>query len=271
MPHVEVNGINLYYELTGDGPETVVLNNGVFMNTAAWAFTTPVLARHYRVLTWDLRGQLQSDKPPADGYTIDQHVADLRGLLDALAIDRAHIVGISLGCAVTLTFGLDHPERVLSLVGAAPLPRVDPYTAIWVDSWAYAARSGDPVHFATTVLPWAYAPATVLANPNIRRQAEDRYRGVDLPAAVRLLEGFQSFDIEARLPGLSRPTGLIAAEHDLIMPPRFAYASAAAIPGSQLHLIPRAGHAMHAERPNEFNTIVLGFLSLCKSHSLSPV
>ena len=89
MPHLRVNGINLYYEFHGpEGGELLILNNGVFMNTASWGFQLPDLSRRYRVLTYDMRGQGQSEHPEGE-YSLDLHAADLVALMDTLGLPKA--------------------------------------------------------------------------------------------------------------------------------------------------------------------------------------
>ena len=95
MPHIRVNGVNLYYEFQGPekGP-LVILNNGVFMNTTSWAFQLPDLARHHRVLLYDMRGQGRSEHPDGE-YSLELHAQDLVALMDALGLGQAHMVGTS--------------------------------------------------------------------------------------------------------------------------------------------------------------------------------
>ena len=116
MPRIEANGIQIYYELHGpEDAEVVVLSNGVLMSTASWAFQTPVLAKHYRVLLYDCRGMWQSQHPPGP-YSMELHADDLAALLDAMGIERAHIAGISYGGELSLAFALKYPGRTRSLI-----------------------------------------------------------------------------------------------------------------------------------------------------------
>ena len=88
MPHIRVNNVKLYYEFSG--PETgelLILNNGVFMNTTSWLFQTPELAKRYRVLAYDMRGQGQSEHPEGE-YSLELHAEDLVALMDALGIKK---------------------------------------------------------------------------------------------------------------------------------------------------------------------------------------
>ena len=115
MPYLRVNDVNLYYEWHGpaDG-EIVILNNGVFMNTTSWVFQIPALAKFYRVLAYDMRGQGQSEHPVSD-YSLELHAQDLVALMDALDIRQAHMVGTSYGGELNLVIGIRYPERCKSL------------------------------------------------------------------------------------------------------------------------------------------------------------
>lgn len=115
MPKVFVNGIRFHYWQVGEGPD-IIMSHGLTGNLAVWHLKmVPMLRRHYRVTTWDLRGHGRSDMPRT-GYTTQDLAADLRGLMDALGIERAHLVGHSLGADLSLHFALHYPERAQKLV-----------------------------------------------------------------------------------------------------------------------------------------------------------
>jgi 3-oxoadipate enol-lactonase len=143
MPKIKVNGIDLYFELHGQGDWPVlVLNNGIIMNAASsWIFQTKTLARHYRVLQYDCRGQGQADHPQ-QAYSMELHADDLAGLLTALEIEKAHIAGISYGGEVAQAFVLKYPQRVESLMLADTVSEVRPALHIIVQSWLEAATHG---------------------------------------------------------------------------------------------------------------------------------
>src|SRR5260221_506188 len=113
MPIIAANQINLYYEVSGAG-QPVVLIHGLGSSTRDWEAQVPELAEDYQVITFDLRGHGQSDKP-AGPYQMSQYGDDLAGLMGALGVASAHIVGISLGGCVALQFALDYPAQVRSV------------------------------------------------------------------------------------------------------------------------------------------------------------
>ena len=126
MPKIQANGVELYYELHGaeDAP-LLVLNNGILMNAAgSWVFQTQALAKHYRVLQYDCRGQGQSEHP-GEAYTMELHADDLAALLTALGYEGAHIAGISYGGEVGQTFVLKYPGA-LRVTASLPNLRSSP-------------------------------------------------------------------------------------------------------------------------------------------------
>ncbi len=115
MPKVLANGIKIHYLQVGEGPDVVMLH-GLTGNLAVWHFSAiPALRDDYRITSYDLRGHGRSDMP-SSGYTTLDMAEDLRGLLDALGIERPHLVGHSLGADVALHFAFLYPERVDRIV-----------------------------------------------------------------------------------------------------------------------------------------------------------
>ena len=111
MAYIHVGDIRLHYWQTGQGPDIIMLH-GLTGNLAVWHFTLlPSFRQKYRVTTYDLRGHGRSDMP-ATGYTTRHMAMDLLGLMDGLGIEKAHLIGHSLGADVALHFALLHPERV---------------------------------------------------------------------------------------------------------------------------------------------------------------
>lgn len=115
MAKALVNGINLHYWEVGDGPHLILIH-GLTGNLAVWHFTVvPRLRHEYTMLTYDLRGHGRSDMP-ATGYSTDQMAADLLALMDHLGIEKAHLLGHSLGADIALHLAMTHPDRVDRIV-----------------------------------------------------------------------------------------------------------------------------------------------------------
>ena len=262
MPKIHVNGIELYFELHGQqGRPVLVLNNGVIMNAAnSWAFQTETLARHYQVLQYDCRGQGQSDHPQ-QAYSMDTHADDLAGVLSALGIGDAHIAGISYGGEVAQAFVLKYPGRVSSLILADTVSEVGPALHTIVQSWIDAAVEGNAQAFFDATVPWNFSAQFIAANPGLLKDARKRYDLLDYPAVVRLCECFLEVNFTAQLSQIQAPTCILVGEKDLLKGPEYAGILERHIKHAELHILPGAGHATCWERPQEFNSVILGFLA----------
>jgi 3-oxoadipate enol-lactonase len=266
VPTLCVNGVNLYYEFHGpDDGEPLILNNGVFMNTTSWAFQLPDLSRRYRVLAYDMRGQGQSEHPQGE-YSLDLHADDLVALMDAVGLRQAHMVGTSYGGELNLVLGVRYPERCRTLVVITSVSHSEPLTAAMIERWQLAAKLGDGPRFFRLIYADVYSESFLIHRPDLIPMAEQRYATLDLPAAVRLIESFQRFNIRAELSKINRPTCIVSAELDLLKPRRYGEVMHRAIAGSEFHLIPNAGHVAVIERAAEVTTIILGFLAKHSGH-----
>ena len=113
MPTIATNGVELAYRIDGDGPETLVLVNGLADTKETWEAQIPAFAERYRVLTYDNRGVGESSTPPGP-YTTRQMADDLAGLADALELERFHLLGVSMGGMIAQEYAIAHAGRLLS-------------------------------------------------------------------------------------------------------------------------------------------------------------
>jgi 3-oxoadipate enol-lactonase len=261
MPKILANGIKLYYEFHGpeDG-DVLVLSNGVLMSTASWAFQTPILSQHYRLLLYDCRGMWQSDHPPSS-YSMEQHAGDLAALLSALGIDKAHIGGTSYGAEVSMVFALEYPERTKSLIVTAAVSHVDPLLRGMIETWARAAKAKDPELLLATVTPLTFSETWIAANQPALDLALERYRALDFDAFLKLLKSFLKLDITDKLHQITAPTLVVVGDLDLVKPRKYAEIIAGRIPNAEYAVIPHAGHAAMWEKAGVFNSLLLGFLA----------
>jgi 3-oxoadipate enol-lactonase len=261
MPRTIANGIEIYYELHGpEYGEVLVLSNGILMSTASWAFQTPVLSKHYRLLLYDCRGMWQSEHSPGP-YSMALHADDLAALLDALDIQGAHIAGTSYGAEISMLFALRHPQRVQSLIVTSAVSYIDPLLRGMGDAWLAAAEARDPELLYRVVYPLTFSEAWIAANAAVLEQARERYRALDMDAFRELLLAFLQLDVTADLHEITAPTLVLVGEHDLLKPRKHAEVIAREIPDAELGIIPHAGHAAVWEQPDVFNSLILGFLA----------
>lgn len=260
MPYITANQIKFYYELHGpeDG-EPVVLNNGIFMTAGSWAYQLAVMKKKYRVLAYDMRGQGQSDHPEGV-YTMELHADDLNAIMDALNMPAAHMVGTSYGGSLNMVMALRHPKRCKSLCAICSIPRSDTLSSGVFEGWRQAAQLGDGQLFFDLIYTDVYSEEFLRAHPDIVSAARQRYALVDLKAFVRLLECFQRYDISDQLGKIDLPTCIAAGEKDILKTRPHVEEFHRGISGSEFHIIANAGHAAFFERPNETNTLIMGWL-----------
>ncbi|UCE09965.1 MAG: alpha/beta hydrolase [Candidatus Thorarchaeota archaeon] len=259
MPFEKVNGIDIYYEIHGDG-EPVVFGNGVFSNTLGWVNQQPAFSKDYQMILYDMRGQGQSGKP--DGpYSFDLHADDQKALLESLGVFKAHHVGISYGGELGLVFALKYPELLKSLVVCSAVSFVGPLLYNMCQLWRYVCVLGDPELFYYATVPLNFRETFIEENTVLLEAARQRYTQLEYPALVNLLDAFLKLNITDQLPQIKTPTCVIAGEKD-ILKPAYPYSKLIhdLLPNSEMTIIPDSGHAVTFEKPDEFNRIVLSFL-----------
>lgn len=259
MPRAKINGIDLYYEIHGEG-EPVIFGNGVFSNTLGWVNQVPDLSKEFQMILYDMRGQGQSEKPKG-AYSFDLHAEDQLALLDELGMKKVHHVGISYGAELGLVFALRYPERLESLVACSAVSHIDTLLNSMAMLWRYACTEANPEMFYHATVPLNFAGTFIREQAELLEAAKERYGQLDFPALVRLMDAFLELDITDQLSGIKTPTLVIAGEKDILKPP-YPYSNTIheRIKGSEMVIIRDSGHAVTFERPHEFNSVVMGFL-----------
>jgi 3-oxoadipate enol-lactonase len=259
LPLSRINGINIYYEIHGKG-EPVIFGNGVFSNTLGWVNQLPVFSKEYQVILYDMRGQGQSDKPDMP-YSFDIHAEDQRALLEHLGISKVHHVGISYGAELGLVFALKYPNMLKSLVSCSAVSFVGPLLNEMCQLWRYACVTGDSELFYHATVPLNFGETFIHNNAAILEQAKARYTQLEYPPLVRLLDAFLKLDITDQLSKIKIPTCVIVGEKDIL---KQAYPYSKIIHDnivkSEMIIVHDSGHAVTFEKPDEFNSIVMGFL-----------
>ena len=261
MPHVKVNGIEIYYEISGpeDGP-VLVLSNGIMMSTASWAFQKAELSHHLRVLLYDCRGMWRSDHPEGP-YSMEQHADDLSGLLDSLNIGQAHIGGISYGAEISMVFAIKYPEKTKSLIVMDGVSEIHPLLRAQTFPWLMAAQRKDPELLLRTSYHMNFAEQWIKANQAFIENSVERYAELDLDALENLMNAFYDLDITEKLSSIKAPTLVLAGEEDVIKGREYAKIIADQIQDSEFVLVPGSGHALCLEKPAVLNTMLLGFVT----------
>jgi 3-oxoadipate enol-lactonase len=260
MPFSEVNGIDIYYEIHGEG-EPVIFGNGVFSNTMGWVYQVPVFSKEYQVILYDMRGQGQSDKPD-EPYSFEIHAEDQKALLDNLGISRVHHVGISYGAELGLVFALKFPKILKSLVVCSAVSHVGPLIHNMGLLWRLVCAMEDSDLFYHATVPLNFGETFIRENTAMLEQAKERYRDLEYPPLVRLIDAFLALDITKRLSEIKIPTCVIGGEEDILKPvDPYSKLIHEQIPNSQLFIVQDSGHAITFEKPDDFNKITMDFLT----------
>lgn len=269
MPHLKHEQERIYWQSLGRG-EPVAFLNGILMTTDSWKLQTGEIARSYRCVMHDFRGQLRSSKP-AGAWTLEDHADDLEALLDHLGIADCHLVGTSYGGEVGMLFAATRPGRVRSLTVIASVSEIGPDTRRTVLEWRRAALEA-PRSLYRTMLPTTFSPEFIAANPRLVEQGEERLAACDgefFRAFAGLIDAFLGLEITPRLGMINCPTLVIAGHKDLLKPPHYSQVIAAGIEGSELLTLPGAGHAVVLEQPHRVNQALLTFLRQCRAAAAS--
>jgi pimeloyl-ACP methyl ester carboxylesterase len=270
MPRADVNGIGIHYEDHGQG-YPLIWSHEFAGDHRSWEAQVRFFSRRYRVITYDARGYPPSDVPTEpDAYTQEQSVSDLRGLMEYLGIEKAHVGGLSMGGAIALNFGLTHPDMARSLIVAgAGSGSVDPEVfRERVNFMAERLREGG----MAAMDDYTNGPARVqLLRKDPKGYAEFRSQFLEHSniGSANTFAGVQGrrppiFDLEDRLRELTVPTLIMAGDEDdpCIEPSIFMKRM---IPNSGLVVVPQSGHPINLEEPDLFNRSVLDFLTAVES------
>jgi pimeloyl-ACP methyl ester carboxylesterase len=262
MPTIDVNGLEMYYELEGSGPPVVLLA-GLTQDHLGWAMQQPALvAAGYRTLAVDNRDAGQTAQSRS-GYTIRQFADDTIGLMDALGLPSAHIVGSSMGGMIAQEIALAHPQRVMSLTLVCTTASIDAELAGVLRAWKAARPHGADDDFVLALSPWLFT-YRFLQQPDAVRGFMGLVRGNPFPQTaasfVRQCDAILSHDTQDRVARIAAPTHVIVGSEDVLTPPRLSHALAGRIPGAKLTEIPASAHVLFLESPEPFNQAMLAFL-----------
>lgn len=279
------DGVTLSYDVIGDGPETLVLANGLGGRLYAWEPLIRALVPRYRVITWDYRGLFDSSAPVLRRHlSLPDHAHDAAAILDAEGVDRAVFFGWSMGVQVSLEFATLYPERVAGLVllngtyghafssGFQPLFRV-PFAGKWghrlVDylldhpefreSLAkFAQHTVDPT---LRVFSWISGTSPTQLRPAISRYMREVFDEKSFPNYLRLFQELDAHSVYHHLRDIRAPALVISGAFDWFTPAYQSREIAARLPFAEsLHLL-RGSHFVLLERPEVVMPAIERFLS----------
>ena len=266
MGTVSVGGVDLYYEVTGEG-FPIVWCHEYAGDYRSWTPQVRYFSRLYRNVTWNYRGYPPSAVPeePA-AYSQEHLVADLLGLLDQLHIEQAHLVGLSMGGSLVVAFGLAHPERCRSLVAAGTGSGTTD-RAGWERDVHEVANTLLNQGMATLAASYARGPTRLpflRKDPHGWQEFHDQLAGHSAHGSAYTFLGVQLkretiFDLKPRLPTLRVPTLILVGDEDApCIEPSLCLKQE--LPSAGLRMFPQTGHTLNLEEPAAFNAAVRDFL-----------
>jgi 3-oxoadipate enol-lactonase len=261
MRRLRCNGVELRVEDIGAGPPFLCIM-GLGASLETWVAQREAFAARYRVILFDNRGAGESECPPPP-WTVPDMAADAIGVLDALGIERAHVLGVSMGGMIAQEMAIAWPERVDRMVVAVSFARPDPLRRAFLLFRRWARLQGaDLVQEGVANLPWLVSPR-VLNDPDRLEEILGVVGTMPLMAAdaySHQIDAILEHDTLSRLGVVGAPTLVLAAAEDVLTPLKLSSEIAEAIPGARLEVLAQGNHAVQIEDPDAFNAAVLRFL-----------
>lgn len=259
MPKLRVNNTGIYYEVTGQGKPLLFIH-GLASSCRSWKKQVPFFAQHYRVITFDIRGHGRSDRPLLEPYSIKLFATDAMELMRALGINSAHVVGFSMGGMVGFQLAVDVPEMVSSLVAVNCCPEGSMRTF----------NDGIECFRHILFLPFNDMRNKVQNGTKQAKTASDqqgppqsliqRMAMNNKLAYANAFGALVKWSVADRLGTINCPTLMIASDADFI-PVSIKAEYASKMPNAQLVVINNARHATPREQADEFNAMLLAFIS----------
>ena len=255
--------VDVHHVVSGreDGP-VVVLSNSLGSTHAMWDANLAGLEQHFRVVRYDTRGHGGSPVP-AGPYSIDDLARDLVALLDRLGVERAHVVGLSLGGMTAMRLAARNPERVDRMVVLCTGARLDPCSA-WHDRAATVRAEGTGAVAEAVVQRW-FTTGLLAADPDTRAASEAMVAATPAEGYAGCCEVIAEMDLSDDLAAITAPTLAIAGADDPATPPAHLEAIAQGVQHGRLLVVPDAAHLANAEQPDVVTAAIIDHLTEEKS------
>ncbi|QGN49221.1 3-oxoadipate enol-lactonase [Micromonospora sp. WMMD558] len=254
-----MSAVSLYHEVSGatDAP-VVVLSNSLGSTLQMWERQVGVLSTRYRVVRYDTRGHGRSPVP--DGpYSIDDLADDLLALLDSHHVERAHLVGLSLGGMAGMRLAARDPGRVVSLAVLCTSARLEP-TRAWLERAAVVRAEGSRAVAEAVVSRW-YTAAFHQTEPGRVSEARAMVTATPAEGYAACCEAIAGMDLRRDLAAIEAPVLAVAGEDDPATPPEHLERIAQGVRAGRLVVVPRSAHLANDEQPNAVNAVLLEHLA----------
>jgi pimeloyl-ACP methyl ester carboxylesterase len=261
MPTQRVSDIQIYYEVHGDGPQTLVLIHGATLHSGVFYRQAPEFAQHFRTVTFDNRGAGRTDAPD-EPYSMRQLADDTARLMNVLQISRAAVMGVSMGGMIAQELAINFPERLSCLVlacthfGGKSAMQASPEMQA-----AMAAGGKATAEQRQLQLQAMFCDETIKQRLELIQQVNEiRATHPMAPFALkRRMQALTAHDTAERLGSIEVPTMVLTGNEDRLVPPGNAQMIAERIPNSVLKELP-GGHGFFIEHPELVNPLVIDFV-----------
>lgn len=258
MPQITVNGVSHYYELTGPSRAPVIaFSHSIGTSLHLWDAQVAAFAGRYRCLRYDTRGHGRSEVRDAPA-TADDLADDLAGLLDALGIERASVVGLSLGGMVGQAFALRHPnrlDRLALLATSAEMPR-----PFWLERVASVRADGLAPLADITMVPRWFTAAYAAVRPDVVGGFRERFLKTDRAGYSVAAAVIAELDLLDRIHAIRAPTLIMVGADDPATPVAMAETIRSRIPHAEMVVVPAASHLVAVEQAEIVNGYLAAFL-----------
>jgi pimeloyl-ACP methyl ester carboxylesterase len=262
MPFADCNGQRLYYEVHGEG-EPLLAIHGLSVDTLGWTLQVPAWSQHHQTVIFDNRDVGQSSRADGD-YEVTDMAADALALADHLGLDSFHLLGLSMGGAISQELALAAPERVRTLTLVVTFAGGGAWGAMQGELWAQRVPHMTREQRVDELMLLCFSEA-MYANAEgiafLRQMLLANPHPQEPEAFVRQLTSTSRHETRDRLGQLSMPVHVIGAEQDILLPIWKSREIAELIPGSRLTVLDGAAHGVNVEAAEAFNAAVLDFLA----------
>jgi 3-oxoadipate enol-lactonase len=257
-----VDGVVIAHTVEGPaGAPVVTLSHPLGATLGLWDAQAARLARRFRVLRYDTRGHGQSAVPPGP-YTVEQMAGDLRGLLDAVGVDRTHFVGLSMGGLVGMAAALAFPQRIRSLALCDTTACYGPgLRPMWEDRIRVAETGGMTETLIDKTMEIWFTPAFREREPATVNRVRAMLRATDPAGYAAAIRAIGFIDLTERLGAIRCPTLVLVGAQDPGTTPAMARTIHDRIAGSRLVILPDAMHCSPVEQADAFDRTLLEFLT----------
>lgn len=257
MPFITTNNISLYYEIHGSG-QPIVFIHGLGSSTRDWENQLSHFAKNYQVITFDLRGHGQSDKPNHH-YSVPIFTADAAKFIQSVVNEPVHLVGHSLGGMIAFQLAIDHPEllKSVSIINSGPsviFPSLISKLRFLMRLISVRLFGMHQVSHALAKMLFPNPQQTTLKNQFIQHWMENDPQGY-----LNSLHAFHDWDVTAKLPTIKCPTLILTSDHDYT-PIAYKQFYTRLIPNAELSIIVNSFHMANLDQPDAVNKALDDFL-----------